>query len=163
MPLCFSLLSVIYNISSCMNSLTYSPVSWSSRIHRLHLCWGVRHHPGPVSWGCTIHWLHFCRRLKKKPNECPVYDTKQFDGEAPVMLELWGMQSVSLLPLPPGPLWRRVVAPDRVLSMGQIEQNCVLMLNCIAWNRVAFVCKTELFETELFRHLTVCKQNIYLY
>ena len=24
-------------------------------------------------------------------NECPVYDTKQSDGEVPVMLELWGM------------------------------------------------------------------------
>ena len=24
-------------------------------------------------------------------NECPGYDTKQSDGEAPVMLELWGM------------------------------------------------------------------------
>ena len=25
------------------------------------------------------------------PNECPVYDLKQSDGEAPVMRELWGM------------------------------------------------------------------------
>ena len=25
------------------------------------------------------------------PNECPRYDTKQSDDEAPVMLELWGM------------------------------------------------------------------------
>ena len=45
------------------------------------------------------------------------------------MLELWGMQSTSLLPLLPGPLWPGVMAPDRVLSMGQIELNCVLMLN----------------------------------
>ena len=28
-----------------------------------------------------------------------------------------------------GPLGPRVVAPDRVLSMGQIELNCILMLN----------------------------------
>ena len=34
-----------------------------------------------------------------------------------------------LLPSLPGPLWSRVVAPDRVLSMGQIELNYVLMLN----------------------------------
>ena len=27
------------------------------------------------------------------------------------------------------PLWPGVVAPDRVLSMGQIEVNCILMLN----------------------------------
>ena len=45
------------------------------------------------------------------------------------MLELWGMLSTPLLPLLPGPLWVEVVAPDRVLSMGQIELNRVLMLN----------------------------------
>ena len=32
------------------------------------------------------------------PNECPGNDTKQSDGEVPVMLELWGMQSTSSLP-----------------------------------------------------------------
>ena len=31
-------------------------------------------------------------------NECPAYDTKLSDGESPVMLELWGMLSTSLLP-----------------------------------------------------------------
>ena len=45
------------------------------------------------------------------------------------MLELWGMQSIPLLPLFLGPLWPKVVAPNRVLSMGQIELKCVLMLN----------------------------------
>ena len=37
------------------------------------------------------------------------------------MLELWEMWSTSLLPSLPGPLWLRVVAPDKVQSMGQIE------------------------------------------
>ena len=55
------------------------------------------------------------------PPECSGYDTKQSDGKASVMLELWGMQRNPLLPLLPGPLWPRVVAPDRVLSMGQME------------------------------------------
>ena len=32
------------------------------------------------------------------------YDTKQSDGEAPVMLELWGMESTTLLPSPPASL-----------------------------------------------------------
>ena len=45
------------------------------------------------------------------------------------MLELWEMRSIPSLPSLPGPLWPEVVAPDRVLSMGQIELNCVLMLN----------------------------------
>ena len=40
------------------------------------------------------------------------------------MLELWGMWSTPSLPSLPGPLWPGVVAPDRVLSVGQIEQNC---------------------------------------
>ena len=39
------------------------------------------------------------------PNEFPVHDTKQSNGEAPVMLELWGMRSTFLLALLPGPLW----------------------------------------------------------
>ena len=33
------------------------------------------------------------------------YDTKQSDGDAPMMLELWGMWSTLLLLLLPGPLW----------------------------------------------------------
>ena len=45
---------------------------------------------------------------------------KQFYSEAPV-LELWGMLSIPWLPLLPDPLWHGVVAPDRVLSMNQIE------------------------------------------
>ena len=43
---------------------------------------------------------------------------KQSYGEAPVMLELWGMRSTSSFQ---GPLWPGVLAPDRVISMGQIE------------------------------------------
>ena len=70
------------------------------------------------------------------------YDTKQSNGEAPVMLELWGMQST---PLPPGSLWPRVVAPDRVLSMNQIEVNCVLMLNWIVWNRTVLTFKMHTY------------------
>ena len=72
----------------------------------------------PVSWGCKIPRLHLCRGLRPPPNESPGYDTKQSDGEVPLMLELWGMQSTPLLPSLPGPLWPGVVAPDRVLSMG---------------------------------------------
>ena len=60
---------------------------------------------------------------------CPGYDTNQFDGEVPVMLELWEMQSTPSLPTSLGPLWLRVVTPDRVLSIGEIELKCVLMLN----------------------------------
>ena len=44
------------------------------------------------------------------------------------MLELCGMQSSPFLPWLPGPLWPGKVAPDRVLSMGQIELNIELRL-----------------------------------
>ena len=54
-------------------------------------------------------------------NKCPWYDTKQSDCETPAMLELWGMRNTPSLPSFPGPIWSEVVAPDRVLSMGQIE------------------------------------------
>ena len=43
------------------------------------------------------------------------------------MLELWGMQSTPSLPLLTHPLWPRVVAPDRVLCMGQIELNNIML------------------------------------
>ena len=77
------------------------------------------------------------------PNKCPGYDIKQSDGEAPIILELWVMHCTSLMPPLPGPLRPRVVAPDRVLSMGQIELNSVLMLNWIAWNRIVYMYKNE--------------------
>ena len=47
--------------------------------------------------------------------------------------------------VPVSPLWlyiyrSGVVAPDRLLSMGQIEINCLLKLNWIAWDGTIFVC-----------------------
>ena len=85
----------------------------------------------PVGWGCRIHQLQWGN---PHPNESPGYDTKKSDRELPVMLDLWGMRSTSSLPLLPDPLWPGLVAPDRVLlSMGQIELNCVLnaKVNCL--------------------------------
>ena len=84
----------------------------------------------PVGWGCRIYQLLLCRVVKKS-NKCLGHDTKQSDSEFP-----GGMWSSFSLPLLPGSFGTRVVAPDRVLSMGQIERNCVLVLNWIAWNRI---------------------------
>ena len=75
---------------------------------------------------------------KTPSKECPVYDTKQSDGEVPVKLKLWGMPSFPSLPLLPDPLWPGVVAPDWDLSMGLIELNCILMLNWIVWIRTVW-------------------------
>ena len=55
------------------------------------------------------------------PKECPGYNTKQSHGEAPVMWERWEMLCTPSLPSLPGPLCPGVVAPDRVLSIGQTE------------------------------------------
>ena len=62
------------------------------------------------------------------PNECPVYDTKQSDGEVPAMLKLWGMRSTPSLPFLPGPLWPRVEAPDKGPICGLNRINSILML-----------------------------------
>ena len=44
------------------------------------------------------------------PNQCPESDTKQSDGKAPVLLELWIMWNTPLTPNLLGPLWPGVVA-----------------------------------------------------
>ena len=71
----------------------------------------------------------FMGYLMPKLSLCLGYDTKQSDGDVPVMMELWGMRSTPSLPFLPGHLWPGVVALDRVLSMGQIELHCILMIN----------------------------------
>ena len=101
---------------------------------------------------CRIHWLHLCRGARPTiSNECPGYEIQPSDREAPVMLDLLGMQSASSLPLLPGTLWPRVVAPHRVLSMGQIELFDI-------WTGCKQMTYAKLLETELFDHLTECKQ-----
>ena len=81
--------------------------------------------------GSRIHRLHLSRGVRSLFYEFPGYDIKQSDGEAPVMLELWGMLGTPLLQSHPGPLGPGVVAPDRILSIGQRELNYVLILNRI--------------------------------
>ena len=76
----------------------------------------------PLSWGYRIHKVHLCSGVRPLPhNKCPDYDIKQSDSGAPAMLELWRVWSTPSLPLFPGSLWPRMAATDRVLSMGQIE------------------------------------------
>ena len=83
--------------------------------------------PATAMLGKTIHQLVQLAGGAEYTNcisaKCPGYDTKQSDGVA------LGMQSTPSLPLLPGSLWPGVVASDRVLSMNQIELNCILMLN----------------------------------
>ena len=115
----------------------------------------------PVGWGCRIHRLHLCTGVRPPPlNECPVYDTKQYDGEAPVLLELWEMRNTLSLQSLPGSLWSGVVAPGRILVMSQIQlfdiymcTNKWLIQNLIVWNRTVWsfncVLTNEWFLIEL--------------
>ena len=84
----------------------------------------------PVGWGSRTTPTESLQRGKTTPsNTCPGYDTKQYDGEVLVTQELRGMRSTPLLPSLPDLLWPRVEVSDRVLSIGKIEQNCVLAQN----------------------------------
>ena len=48
------------------------------------------------------------------------------------------MRSTRSLPSLPDPLWPGVIATDRVLSMGQIDPEYVLKINCLKWNRYMY-------------------------
>ena len=91
-------------------------------------------------------------------NECPVYDSKQSKVEVSVMLELWGMRSTPSLPFLPEPLWPGVVAPDRILSLSQIELNYLFTINWIDWNRTGLTnklrtyAKLKCLKWNSFRH-----------
>ena len=87
-------------------------IIWNKTVWHLTLC--IAQSAGAVEYtDCTS-----AEGLDPPPNECPDYDTKQSDGEVPVMLGPWGIRSTPLLPLLPGPLWPGVVTPDRALSRG---------------------------------------------
>ena len=61
----------------------------------------AKHHlsPCPISWDCRIHRLHLCRGVRHPFQWVSCYDTIQSDGEVPGTLELWRMWSTPSLPL----------------------------------------------------------------
>ena len=139
----------------------------------------------PVDWGFRIPRLLLCRGVRPPHNQCPGYDSQPTDCEVSVIMEFRGMWSTPSLPLLPvllrplygsnrTKLW--TLTKNEVLQIGLFcHLNCLLVLNCTDWNRTVFftetvfLCFTELFEiemfwrlTELFWHLTVCKQKTIL-
>ena len=75
------------------------------------------------------------------------------------MLELWEMQSTLSLPSLLGPLWPEVVVPNRALSMGPIEQKCVLMRNWTAWYGTIFDIETVFMLNWIVWNRTVLTFN----
>ena len=68
--------------------------------------------------GVAEYTNYISAEVSDSSNEWSEYDTKQSDGEVPVMLELWRKHCTPLFPWLLCPLWPGVVAPDRVLSVG---------------------------------------------
>ena len=128
-------------------------IGWGCRIHRLYLCRVVRL-PQRVScglfdWDCRIHQLYLCRWIRLHQRLSWIYDIKECNGGASVMLELWGMWSISLLPSLPGSLRLGVVVLDRVLSMGQIELFSIQTL----YKKMTYV-KLNCLKKKLFENQT---------
>ena len=136
-----SLFSFTFSVllKSDIIELTFHP--WKVVYTQKHYTWLVQ------SVGAVEYTNCFSAARQDTPNECPGYDTKQSDGEIPVMLELWGIQSFPLLPSLPGPLFLLVVVYDRVLSMDQIELKCAFIQNWITRNRAVFVMESVLMLT----------------
>ena len=95
-------------------------------------------------------------KIPTTTNKCSDYDTIQSNGEVPMMLELWGMRST---PLHCHHSWPMVEAPDRGRSMGQIELDCVPMLNWIAWNRTLTFKLCTSFKLRTYAKLNSSKWN----
>ena len=100
----------------CLTSALSKQSGKTSFLESLPIQLERRGSTNPISWGCIILTALLQRAKTPRPNLCPGYDTKLSQ-----VLELWGMQSVSSLPLPSGSRWTEVQAPSRVLSMGQIQ------------------------------------------
>ena len=86
---------------------TYYVLLWSSCIIDYTIC----QQSCLVGWGCRIHWLHLCRRVRPPPPPMSALIMTLNN----LMVRF---QSTSSLPSLPGPLWPRMVATDRGLSMG---------------------------------------------
>ena len=69
-----------------------------------------------------MHRLYLFRRGKTLAPMSPLDMTLNHQMINFQPLEIWRMLSTPSLPLLSGSLWPGVVAPDRVLSMGQKEQ-----------------------------------------
>ena len=77
--------------------------------------------------GCRIYKLLLCRGVWPSPTS--VLDITLNNLIDCSNTGALGNAEYSFIVIAPGPLWHGVVAPDRALSISQIELNYVLMLN----------------------------------
>ena len=107
-----------FDISLNRSELCSLYIETSLRVIRCYFLWS------PVVWGRRIHRLHLYRVVRPPPQQrAYCYDIKQSEDEVSVMQEHEAMWSTPSLPLslPPGSLWPGVVAPIRVISVGQMK------------------------------------------
>ena len=83
-------------------------------------------------------------------SKCPDYDTKQYDGEVPVILELWGMRRTPSLPSLPGKHLFGVVAPDKGPIYGLNRTKPWFLDLTVFASKLCIYVKRELFQIELF-------------
>ena len=104
-----------------------------------------------LGWGAVEYLLHLCRGIRHS-TKCPRYDIKQSDGEV-LVVELWGMWSISSLSFPPASLGPKVVVPIRVPSVHQIK-----LFNHLP-SLKKFQCANKIISiSNTWNHLTVRKQ-----
>ena len=97
-----------------MGQIELNCVSWDGTVLTFKLCTYAKLNCFcPVSWGCRICHMLLSWGVTPPPQRVSWYDTKQSDNEVLVMLELWVIRSTPSLPSLPGPLWPRVVAPEK--------------------------------------------------
>ena len=145
-PLSHSLTGVPFLLPFALRSRVQSPLfGFAPRQTKGSSAWRTTYivlHTDTVCWGCKIHRLILCRGIPPPQYDRILgYDTKQFDGEVPLML---GNTCTVLLKSLPGPPWPGVVSPDEILSLGQTELNIVLVIKWIFWNgtviQTAYLC-----------------------
>ena len=120
------------------------------RNYSVHIVSIIHFHtlPSLVGYSCRIQRLHLCRGVTPPP-ECPGYDIKQSDGEAST-LEIWENVEYPFIAITAR---STLIAPDRVLSMGQLEQTvCANKWHVKLW----------LLYSNTWSHLTVYKKELKL-
>ena len=99
--------------------------------HKSFVLWLVSHKSfGPVGWDDRIYQLHLC---KTPPTS--VLDMT-LDNLMVRLQQCWCFGECRILPYCH---CSQVHSGDRVLSMGQIELNSMLILNWIVWNRTLLI------------------------